>query len=70
LAALAGSRYKEGDVVSCGYIDTLRTIAHRNKIIASHIVPVEGEDFSMELQIPEESADKLYTEYESTLRLS
>lgn len=70
LAELAGSRYKEGDVVSCGYIDTLRTIAHRNKILASHIVPVEGEDFSMELQIPEESADKLYTEYESTLRLS
>ncbi|MGM9767471.1 MAG: hypothetical protein ACI3Z0_03270 [Candidatus Cryptobacteroides sp.] len=33
LATLAGSGYKEGDVVNSGYIKTLKIIAHRNKIL-------------------------------------
>lgn len=33
LADLAGSGYKEGDIVNAGYAKTLKIIAHRNKIL-------------------------------------
>ena len=68
LAELAGNGYKEGDVVNYGYISTLRMIKHRNIIINNDVYPIEP-DFSLNLQIPQASADGLYTELESLTRL-
>ena len=69
LASIAGSEYKEGDVVNSGYANTLKIIAHRNTIINNKIEPIETDDFSLNLQIPTASTDGQYSESESLDRL-
>jgi hypothetical protein len=49
LAALTDGYYSEGDVVNSGFIDTLSIINHRNEILTGRVIPVENDDFSMQL---------------------
>lgn len=43
LAKLAGSEYKEGDIVNSGYAKTLKIIAHRNDLLNNNILGANGE---------------------------
>lgn len=43
LAKLAGSGYKEGDIVNSGYAKTLKVIAHRNALLSNNIIGANGE---------------------------
>lgn len=43
LAKLAGSGYKEGDIVNSGYAKTLKVIAHRNALLSNNIIGADGE---------------------------
>ena len=43
LAKLAGSGYKEGDIVNSGYAKTLKVIAHRNSLLSNNIIGADGE---------------------------
>ena len=43
LAKLAGSGYKEGDMVNSGYAKTLKVIAHRNALLSNNIIGANGE---------------------------
>lgn len=43
LAKLAGSGYKEGDIVNSGYAKTLKVIAHRNALLSNDIIGADGE---------------------------
>lgn len=43
LAKLAGSEYKEGDIVNSGYAKTLKIIAHRNDLLNNNIIGADGE---------------------------
>lgn len=43
LAKLAGSEYKEGDIVNSGYAKTLKIIAHRNDLLNNNILGADGE---------------------------
>lgn len=42
LAKLAGSGYKEGDIVNSGYSKTLKVIAHRNDLLSNNILGSDG----------------------------
>ena len=43
LAKLAGSGYKENDIVNSGYAKTLKIIAHRNNLLNNDIIGADGE---------------------------
>lgn len=43
LAKLAGSGYKEGNIVNSGYAKTLNVIAHRNALLSNNIIGANGE---------------------------
>ena len=43
LAKLAGSGYKENDIVNSGYAKTLKIIAHRNNLLNNNILGADGE---------------------------
>ena len=43
LAKLAGSGYKENDIVNSGYAKTLKIIAHRNNLLNNNIIGADGE---------------------------
>ena len=43
LANLAGSGYKENDIVNSGYAKTLKIIAHRNNLLNNDIIGADGE---------------------------
>lgn len=43
LAKLAGSGYKEGDIVNSGYAKTLNVIAHRNALLSNNIIGANGD---------------------------
>lgn len=55
LAALAGSRYKEGDIVNSGYAKTLKIIRHRNAILKYGLKEV---GIGPDLAIPAATGDK------------
>ena len=42
LASLAGSRYKQGDIVNSAYAKTLKVIQHRNRLLKSNIMGADA----------------------------
>ena len=62
LAKLAGSGYKEGDIVNSGYAKTLKVIAHRNSLLSNNIIGANGEVIYTGKTFSAPSADGTKTE--------
>lgn len=62
LAKLAGSGYKEGDIVNSGYAKTLKVIAHRNDLLNNNIIGANGEVIYEKGSLPLPSASGGTTE--------